>query len=178
MTASNHIVVLGPGRCGTTAFVRLLHHLGYDIGDMNSYKRNLEWPIYKSPVPYVIKSPALSTQLIDHVKEFDWKIDHAYILLRRFDPLMASHVDYKKLKSPSKLVERMELLCRRTLDAILNCIELQISYTILEFPRWMVDREYCRTSLHRGHSIKSFDVAFDKTVDASLLRKDEISRLT
>lgn len=180
MEKTNHIVILGPGRCGTTVFVRLLHNLGYDTGfsdeEVNKYLgpggNGLEWPIRGErscyPMPYVIKGPALSLDLPNRIKRWNWHIDHAYILVRNIEEIINSR--FRRTRGTNNVPEEdreefKKLVFQKTGAALLNCVSLEIPHTILEYPKWIKNPIYCHSNLHVNFTYKNFLEAYHKSID-------------
>lgn len=183
---SRHVIVMGPGRCGTSAFVRLLHNLGQETGyldeevnrDWGRKGAGLEWPIrgVKSvyPMPYIIKSPALSLDIPERMERWNWIIDHAYILVRDVDKIVNSRFERTRGRgytaTLNELEEQKVNAFLKTGGALLNCLKLNISYTIIEHPKWTLNKEYCRSKLHWEPTKEEFDIAFNKSIDISKIR--------
>lgn len=189
---SNHVVVLGPGRCGSSAFVRFLYHLGHDTGftleevegDWGRVKGGLEWPIRgkkaRHPMPYIIKNPNLGLDLEDRTKKWGWNIEFAYILVRDIDEIVNSRFERTRginyVASEEEIKELRNFTYVKTGSALLNCVKLGIPYSILEYPKWAIDKEYLRAKLHWATATNQFNKAFERSIDKSKLRTNNTNK--
>jgi hypothetical protein len=184
---SKHIIVTGPGRCGTSAFVKLLHNLGQHTGfcratvnrDWGSGGSGLEWPIrgkhVKHPMPHVIKNPSLSMNLVERAERWGWSIDHVFILVRKPEDIVMSRFERTRgVGADVSDEDAQEHLTKAYLyagKALLTCVGKGYPYTIIEYPRWAKDSGYCFEKVRPlCKSLNHFLEAHEKTVDRSKLR--------
>jgi hypothetical protein len=170
---SNHVLIAGPGRAGTTFLVELLTHLGVDTGftveQLAARKHavgaaGLEHDIFGLNSPYVVKSPFLYEHIDDVLGMFD--IDHVFIPLR---DLYASAESRRRVSREGCLYgglvgtdsheegaqERILLEQLHTLLVALG--RSQVPVTLLEFPRLATDVDYLYHKLYRVFDIAPFE---------------------
>jgi len=85
----HHLIISGTGRAGTTFLVQLLTELGLDTGfshansDVNPHSNaGMEWNIKNPNAPYIVKSPALGTDLEELLDAGSIAVDCAIIPIR------------------------------------------------------------------------------------------------
>lgn len=87
--ASNHVVISGTGRAGTSFLVQLLTNLGMDTGfssegiSVSEHARaGLEIDIRMKGAPYIIKSPHFCDYAEEIMQREDITIDHVFVPIR------------------------------------------------------------------------------------------------
>lgn len=166
---THHIVITGPGRCGTTLLVELLGACGLDTGfhiqpeaNANYYPASrcgLEWNYAASGVmPYVLKSPGYCDQWASIFFDPMWTIDQVYIPMRDITAAAesrravakvlgvptASHIPPGGLDGTASLEPGIQewILLEKTYRLLLNLSHTDIPVTLLKFPRLAYDPEY------------------------------------
>ncbi len=154
---NSKIIVTGPGKCGTSYFMKLLSELGFDTGfdaedssviagyDGEKRYHGFEWTIRgkgakKEDMPYIIKDPYLCLDLLERAERWDWDIEHVYILLRDYTDIAnhhwhfsgSKHADLDKEEFIEEYKMKAALFVGRIVDQVVN---EKIPYTFLRFPR-------------------------------------------
>jgi len=85
----HHLIISGTGRAGTTFLVQLLTQLGLDTGFSHADSEvnlesnaGMEWNIKQPNAPYIVKSPALCTDLEELLETGAIVVDCAIIPIR------------------------------------------------------------------------------------------------
>ena len=164
---SSKIIVTGPGKCGTSYFMKLLSELGFDTGfdaadssviagyDGEKKYHGFEWTTRgkhakKEGQPRIIKDPYLCLDLLERAKKWDWDIEHVYILLRDYKDIANHqwHFRHKKHRVPDgsteeEYKERFETKAAQFVGNITNTvISERIPHTFLTFPRIVTEPTY------------------------------------
>lgn len=148
------IIVMGPGRCGTTFLARILNELGYSTGGHHEIFREKPLEIAemgkKFPWPRVVKGTgALCKQLYEKSHEYEWNVEHIFYCYRKYDAMVRSHEKIKKGKGIYKgltdeqlhdtLVEEIP----NTLGlGLLQCAEFNCPTTLVKFPESALKPSY------------------------------------
>ncbi len=185
------IIVTGPGKCGTTYFMKLLSEFGFDTGfdatdssTVYSYKgergayHGFEWKIRgrhasKDRMPHIIKSPKICLDLLERANTWDWDIEHVYILLRDYKDVGNHKWHFRhptKTGGTRDLPEEKyknvyeEKAARWVGKITYTVVSESIPYTFLMFPRIVTDPEYLWSTceLFKGMSYDRFKAGFDK----------------
>lgn len=187
---SSKILVVGPGKCGTTYFMKLLSELGFDTGFppthcsvVTEYKgkdkyHGFEWNIRgkhanKDIMPRIIKSPKLCLDLLERAKKWDWDIEHVYILLRDYKDVANHHwrfsgSRYPKINEEEFMEEYTTKAAVFVGEAVYQVVSAKIPYTFLTFPRIVTEPLYLWSHcplLKDNISYGEFRDAFDKVAD-------------
>jgi hypothetical protein len=126
MARSQHVVVTGTGRSGTTFLVELLTHLGLDTGfnpDELEVKKDkianagLEVALGQKELPYIVKSPWFCDYAKEMLGRSDIKINHVFIPIRDVHQAAESRRDVhrKNLEKESfmrRLTKELKYLIR------------------------------------------------------------------
>lgn len=174
------IVIMGPGRCGTTFWIRLFQELGFDTGGCHEIFREkrteIRDPSFKWP--YVIKGTGtLCVDLDRWVERCKWKVDYVYLCFRALEPNVRSMIKKKRGQGDYKGLteEQLEKRIREEIPRGYDLARSQISnyaHSEVEFPRSALNREYAYECLS-----KSVSVDFDKFVKVwNKVRDDKLIR--
>lgn len=155
---SKHVIITGPGRCGTTLVTKALTELGFDTGYpkgrafLDVRNRDWHWPYDRNgelilPLPYIIKDPYLCRNISSISHSQGWEIEHVYVLLRSLEGTTNSrwilHEGGKNVEMPKKFEEEWET---RTKDDVANLfLQLakdNIPHTLLWYPQLAKDPNY------------------------------------
>lgn len=178
----NHVIILGPGRCGTTVLWYLLKEYGVDTGEEAEVIQNFRDELLsgKRRMPYIVKGTgALSRNLNENLDRHKMSVDHIFFCVRRYEPMLASHIKKKKDTGKYKglsldaLTDELSVELPETLGITLfNLIERNHPFTVIEFPRSAQDEQYCYDKLTEGLSLdrEQFSSAWRKTVNPNLIR--------
>jgi hypothetical protein len=184
-----HLLITGTGRSGTTVMARLLGELGIDTGaDRGRYhpeaRAGFEFDIRKPGAPYAVKNPELAAQLPGLLRSGELQareIDHVLILLRDLDQSAASRIDQTRrkgyLRSPGGIVgvtwpgRQQDELARRIYSLVATLAEHDIPFTVISFPRFARDSQYCYRHLQRLIDVpaEEFEDAWRAVVDPGLI---------
>ena len=194
------IIVTGTGWSGSTVFLKLLRGLGYTItpeGEGNqSYEvlkgEELVNKMIKGEVPWpdaVKHLGGMCFNLHEWVDKCGWDVDHVFLLVRPLENALAkrkavggmtrkslvpplSGEAYKAL-SPEQLDEATRNTLRATVGAAIHqLVERDYPFTVVNFPRFTTDRDYCWMSLaplynneQCGWDIERFEAVWDAIMD-------------
>lgn len=186
------------GLCGTTVLIKLFEELGYEIGNTHYPNANPEF-LKDDRVFYALKKgeEVYWPEVIKHlgggcynltkyVKDWNWKLEHVFIPLRTIDQSLnkrfakpdkyirsksfgISNDLFNSLSEVEKIDGMRNILFKQIGSLIFQCIELDVPITILNYPRFVLDKEYCWSLLddfiEGPMTWKKFDKAFTKIVD-------------
>ena len=178
---SKKIILTGMGRAGTTFLVQLFTRLGFhtgfkaygepfnaklkagcefDIGDFSTAK--LARITFKK-LPTVIKNNDLSFTLKELIIYKIIEIEHVFIPIRDLDDATDSRIDaglwWRDAKTRD---EQRNIIAMANGYAVANCVALNVPYTILKFPDFVTDHNYCFERIYRsgilmGRSSNAFE---------------------
>ena len=187
---SGRICISGTGRAGTTFLVELFTALGFDTGaDRAEYypmaRAGLEFSIFSSRAPRVLKSPLLCDQ-VDAALEAGVIIDHVIIPIRRFDHAAASRIHVQKISTgqsdgrsvagglwATETASEQEAVLRSKLASLIEAlVRNDIPMTLLAFPRSATDASYAYgklAPLMPDITPEVFHAAFEQTAKPELI---------
>ena len=145
------IVIMGPGRCGTTLIVRILQHMGYDTGGAHEIFREKRKEIRRQPRfkwPYVVKGTGtLCHGLNDWIREKGWDVEVVIFCVRNLEANIRSMIKKKKghrLYRQDNVEDIIREEVIRTYAAAREQLkEGKFPHVEIEFPRSAQDMEYC-----------------------------------
>ncbi len=189
---TSKIIVTGPGKCGTSYFMKLLSELEFDTGfdakdssviaGYEGEKRyhGFEWTIRgkhaeKKDMPYIIKDPYLCLDLPERAKKWDWDIEHVYVLLRDYKDIANHHWRFSGSKqedlNEEKFMEEYETKAAVFVGSIVQTVVREkIPHTFLRFPRMVTDPLYLWGDcplLKDNIPYGTFRDAFEKVADVN-----------
>ncbi len=157
------IVIAGTGRAGTTLLVQVLTDLGLDTGFTSAAtgdtrtRGGLEKDITRPDAPWIVKGPALSSQLGALIDAGTVAVEHVIVPIRELDVAAASRVRNTRygtnLKTPGGLfgtpraTKQRDVLARFEYELFFSIARLDLPHTLLHFPRFAKDWEYTYTKL-------------------------------
>ena len=185
------ILIIGPGRSGSTFLVQLLTRLGFDTGFQpynEPYGENTragcewrveldlnaphdQWREQLNNMPRILKAPEWSLVLKHFVKERLVEVDHVFIPLRDLDIAAKSRLDVGLdwHVEPTddynyKLMDQASVHALAFGRAVEACEICDLPYTIMHFPRFVENKPYCYWSLMNALSInwRMFEKVFDE----------------
>jgi len=148
------IVIMGPGRCGTTFLIQMFTALGFDTAGrweiFREERKEISRLGKKYPWPRVIKGTgALCQKLKKKADFYGWKLEHIYICYRQLEPMMNSRIARKSIpksqrkKSPEEIREYFQGTIPRTLGhALHQAAFFDCPVTVVKFPRSATDMDY------------------------------------
>lgn len=171
------IIITGAGRSGTSFLILLLTRMGFDTGYEayrepygESIRAGCEWEIaaaYGEPsgvikaaieeAPRVLKSPEWGLVMKEFCRRGLMEVEHCFIPVRDLDVAARSRIDaglywqvcpsddYAYLVMDQASVHALAL--GRAIEACLMC---EIPYTIMLFPEFVRDMEYCWERMREG----------------------------
>lgn len=162
---SNHVVITGTGRAGTTFLMQLLTVLGFDTGFTKKDFKTLIHPISLGGLeydirrhgrkPYIIKNPWICDYIDDVLTRGDITIDHVFIPIRNLHDAAESRRRISKqgiieggmwaCDSQEKGIQE-SILVEKFYHLVLSLSENNIPMTFIHFPRLITDSNY----LHRA----------------------------
>lgn len=176
------VLIMGPGRCGSTFLFYLLKELGLDTGphpEFLRWERTVEKLNRKEKVefPTIIKHlGGFCLNLNDHIDRFGWSIKHIFFCLRRFEACLNSRVGMTMRRTRKSREEATEIMMDEIPHTVgmglFNLIERDHPFTVIRFPRSAQDPEYCYNKLSpilEDIDFETFKIAWEKTVDPSLI---------
>lgn len=185
------IIITGAGRAGTSFVMRLFIRLGLDTGfsaEKDGYggavRAGCEWRIeaeYAEPfellkaaidrAPRILKSPDWGLLLKEFIDQGFIEVDHVFIPWRDLDVAAKSRLD---VGLGWQICEDIDDYDYQVMDqasvhalafgrAIEACLVHRLPYTLMEFPRFVEDGEYCWQKLSEGVEMnrKEFDAVYD-----------------
>jgi hypothetical protein len=177
------IVIMGPGRCGTTLIIRLLKEMGYDTGESHEIFRErreeIQDPNFKWPK--VVKGTgALCHNLNRWVKTRDWNVEVVIMCYRELDANVKSMMKKKKGRGIYKKLtpEQLEGRIAEEVPSTYKRAEEQIRVggyrkVDIHFPKSAQDMEYCYSKLVEAVpdlDKEKFRRAWSEVVDPTLIR--------
>lgn len=190
---NKHIIITCPnGACGTTLLMKILTKLNFDTGFEPEDPSLHEWPVWgkkasdtleKRSFPYIIKDNRFcSSYYKDRIDKWGWDIDHLYLLVRDINDLVDVKFEHDFGKewweeNYTQAIEKYKNKLRKMLgNALFQCIEHSIPFSVLEYPHYAKDPHYTYKKLNilmqsKNISYDQFEIAFNHTVDISLLRR-------
>ena len=172
------IVILGPGRSGTTFLWELFRNLGYETGPHAEFLRAYSDEISKNKIkfPKVIKGTGgLCVNFLKHTKGHN--IGHIFFCIRSFEPLLARQIKmkknrgvYKGMTIPHLEKVLIEEIPRTVGLGLLNIIEHP--YSIVKFPESAQDPEYLFDIINKAgycDDKNKFQEIWKKTVKPDLI---------
>lgn len=189
ITTTHKVIITGTGRAGTTFLVRLLTELGLDTGyTQNSWQKDfhphcsagLERDITDPEAPYIVKSPALCTELAPLLASEMVVIDHAFVPVRDLDAAARSRIRVGGANGsvPGGLwltdnaSSQQNVLATVFHQLIHTLVVHDVPHTFLHFPRFVQDSGYAFQKLKpvlTGITRTTFDAAFVRVADPSLV---------
>jgi hypothetical protein len=165
VVATDKYLITGPARTGTTFLMSVLTDLGLDTGyakkDADYFSVSnvggLEWlrdaETRKLDPPSIIKHPSSCNDLMNNViyiaEDNGWGISHVFLTIRSLNSLVASHVDREARRKNSN-AERMRVAKEGRLLCFLPQLmgqllfqAIEYDFTLMIFPRFVEDMEYC-----------------------------------
>lgn len=177
------IVIMGPGRCGTTLVVRVLQAMGYDTGGSHEIFRERRDEIAKGgfPWPKVIKGTGtLCYGLNRWAGQEGWDIEMVILCRREIEANVRSMIKKKRNArgyrhhSPEELEKTIRF---EVADAYKHAEEeiQQGGYRsiTIDFPKSGRDSDYCYSRLKEAIpdlNRERFKEAWDEIVDPKLIR--------
>lgn len=184
------IIITGPGRSGTTFVIRMLTGLGFDTGFKKNdefyipkLRAGCEWNVpvdfdNDSPkkirraidkAPRVLKSPQWSFVLKGMVLMKVLEVDHVLIPLRDIDIAAASRLDVgldwlvdPTLDGAAKVQDQASIMALALGRAIEACYILGIPCTMMQFPLFVQDMDYCYSKMQQIAEVKTKRGEFKK----------------
>jgi hypothetical protein len=169
------IIITGPGRSGTTFVIRMLTRLGFDTGFkpkdeyyISKLRAGCEWNVpidfdNDSPkkirraldkAPRVLKSPQWSFVIKGMVAMSVLEVDHVLVPLRDIDIAAASRLDVgldwlvdPTLTGARKAQDQASIMAMALGRVIEACYVFNIPCTMMKFPLFVQDMDYCYTKM-------------------------------
>lgn len=190
------IIIAGPGRSGTTFLMFLLTELGFDTG-MALYRKEDCWygdtragaefdvstyDIFEHPeqFPTIIKGPSLSFSLREAFTRM--KVDHVIMPVRNFQQAAESRIDVG-LNWPEPFISMVninlsEMMKQKVMSAcnlgfaIEACMMHDVLFTLMRFPDFALNEDYCHWSLSRIFDLdrKKFHGAFIEVSQPEMIK--------
>lgn len=180
---SNHFLISGVGRSGTTFLVTLLTHLGLDTGfrvndlskaiDKNS-GGGLEFSLHKPwRCPYIVKNPWFCTQADFLLQQNEFSVDHVLIPIRELRAAAESRRTASKNDSAQGglwMTDSFEkgvqenVLTENLYNLIYYLTLHDIPFSFVEYPRLINDAEYLYSKISfllNDISFKQFEKKFN-----------------
>lgn len=156
--SSGKIMITGTGRCGTTYLMQLLSVLGLPTGfTRDTIKDNmygnsnggLEGDLIEGG-PEIVKNPQFWRYMPHYAKKF--RVLHVYIPMRDLDSTARSRADRGHdaggfCEGVSTLEEQIAYNARSFYTLVYELTKYEIQFTVMSFPRIVLDAEYCWKSL-------------------------------
>lgn len=150
------VLICGTGRAGTSFLVRLLTRLGYDTGyspEADGFTPGIRagceiaangWhdPKTWENLPEVVKSPYLSL----HLKQVPVPVRRVLIPVRNLDEVDQSRSAIG-LDWPGISIPQRDFLAGVLGEAVASCMDKEIPFTLMQFPRHVQDAKYCQRAL-------------------------------
>ena len=176
------IIVMGPGRCGTTFTIRLLKNLGLDTGGYLEIFREIKHEELTADFrwPRVLKGTGtLCASLNKWVSKCNWDVDVVFLCVRELESNIQSMLNFKQGKGVYKSLtaEVYESRIRREVEHSYKIARHQIAtggyrFTEIEFPKSVFDIGYCYSKFKFVEDFKfgEFQKAWNLTVQPKKVR--------
>ena len=184
----NHAIITGTGRCGTTALIRILTHLGLDTGfsieEVNALKDaqpGLEFDPRLHPyeqMPYIIKSPIFCIDIRNYLSNKQMVIDHLFIPIRCLFQAAESRRRINKGDGgltgtrSLKVGDQEEILLHRLYNLLLIASSKMIPVTFIKYPLLTVNSKYLYDKLKpilKDTKYTKFAEVFDQIIRPDLV---------
>lgn len=186
------ILIMGPGCSGTTFMWSLMKGLGYQTEPVG-IEANRQTPevlrysdTFKGIKDGTIEAPKVIKHLggfcynlNEHIDTFNWNVEHIFFCLRRLENsierrnkkgLSAKMLDVdKKEFSASTEEHKQDILTQELFKmvgaGIFNLIQRDHPFTIIRFPKSIIDANYCWGKTYPVHHLdfNKFNVVWEKT---------------
>ena len=163
---SNHVIITGTGRAGTTFLMQLLTVLGFDTGFTEKDFKTLIHPVSLGGLeydirrygrkPYIIKNPWICDYIDEVLSRDDIVIDHAFIPIRNLHDAAESRRRISKqgiieggmwaCDSQEKGIQE-NILVKKFYHLILRLSEKNVPITFIHFPKLITDSDYLYQAL-------------------------------
>lgn len=180
----SHIIIYGPGRCGTTFLWELLNELGFETGREKEFFRKYSDELDRGESidhPLVLKGTAgLARNLHKYLVRSNIRVGHIFLCVRALEPMLKSHIKkkrghgiYRKM-SDKQLEKHLREELPATIGAgLINA--LPYSYTIAKFPDIAESSRYAYEVLKPVLSsdqedLDYFNTAHSRAVKPELIR--------
>jgi hypothetical protein len=190
------VIITGTGRAGTTFLVRLLTELGLDTGftrdtwrtDYHEHSSSgLELRMADPKAPYIVKNPALCTELEPLLATGLFHIDHAFVPMRQLNDAACSRARIGGAGGnvPGGLWQTEDPnrqkgdLAEMFHDLVYTLVVHEIPHTFLHFPRFARDPYYTYRKLApvlQDIEWPLFKAAFNRIADPTLIH--DFSKVT
>lgn len=192
-TVCRKTIITGTGRAGTTFLVRLLTELGLDTGftretwrkDFHEHSQaGLEHDITAPDAPYIVKNPALCTELAPLLAAGVVEIDHAFIPIRELNAaaLSRARIGGANGNVPGGLwltddpAGQQAALATVFHGLVHTLVAHEIPFTFLHFPRLVQEPRYAFQQLGpvlKGVGWETFLSAFKRVSNPTLVHNFE-----
>lgn len=189
ITVCRKAIITGTGRAGTTFLVRLLTELGLDTGftretwrkDFHTHSQaGLEHDITAPDAPYIVKNPALCTELAPLLAAGLVEIDHAFIPIRELNAasLSRARVGGANGNVPGGLwltddpAKQQAALAGAFHGLVHTLVAHEVPFTFLHFPRIVQEPRYAYRQLApllKDMPWETFLSAFKRVSDPTLV---------
>lgn len=177
---SNHVLITGPGRAGTTFLMRVLTHLGLPTGFADAvsglshpeshagYECNM---LAIDNPPYICKSPTMGGQITRLIAK-GFSFDRLYVCLRNIEDSANSRAEFIE-RGGHPICFAQAYLQTVALSAVpfVAAAKHRIPVDLLWFPDLILDPLYCYQSLF--FLMRKYDVSFAKYVESHRLLADQ-----
>ena len=190
---SEHVVITGTGRAGTTFLVELLTAVGCDTGfSSESIKMKdpqlpagLERDIRKDICPFIVKSPWFCDYADDILSQIDLRITHVFVPMRDLFNAAESRRQMSRnnrrdgglWKTNSiKLGDQEQVLKDQIYKLLLALSYYEVPVTLMQFPKLAVNAKYTYGKLSPildGVSFTEFKTVFDEVSRPDLISNFE-----
>jgi len=188
---SNHVIITGTGRAGTTLLVQILTLLGLDTGFTEKDFNSLIHPISLGGLerdirdygkkPYVIKNPWICDYIIDVLNRDDIQLDHVIIPIRNLYEAAESRRQVSEMGIKEGGLWGMELgefnsqekiLSEKFYHLILALSCRHVPITFINFPKFVEEPSYLFWKIRPifpDISFQNFAPVFKKLVNKDLI---------
>lgn len=194
---TNHIVIAGTGRAGTSFLVHLLTELGYDTGykpgeiQLHPVSRaGLEHNMRTAEeLPYIVKDPLFSMYCEQIFEEKKFNVKHVIIPIRNLKDAAESRIKIQKINNeidpykpmhggglygtsePYLQAATLAIAVYKLIDA---CTKYEVPMIFISYPRMMRESNYLFYELSKNGIIpKTLSTEFDR-MHAKIVNPDWI----
>lgn len=178
------ILIVGPGRSGTTFLYYLIKELGFDCGTYPEYFQGVKRGYLPNDgnIPYVVKGTgAVCNNLDKYVDIFELNIKHTIVAMRNIESCARSQTKKKKNRGIYKNLNDEELytqlkaqeLPRTVGNLFFHLTEKEIPFTLVKFPKSAINSKYCYNRLKKIFPLKGYNAFYNswkKTVVEDRIR--------
>lgn len=177
------IVVAGPGNCGTSYLIRVIHALGFDTGGHREIFREVpdeidrEGPAFNWPEA-IKGTGTLCHGLKKKADLYGWDVSHIFVCYRQLAPMVESRVAMRPGRQYKDMTEEeLRAAFERELPYTMGMLLHQVAFfdcsiSLVKFPRSAEDIEYlCSILMPLGVTPEQVEAARNEVFDPTRIHQ-------